>query len=238
MARIGREGASPVVSPDGPVGPYRRAKPGALIVAREAGIPLQPWAVAGGPPWRLRGRWDRHVVPLPFAAPRGGRRSPSVVAPRRAAAAAARPAPVRLDEATARAESSACLIRRGSADGADSLPWTPRPVRPCLQTSRPHTVTKIKFGTDGWRAAIAEDYTFHNVRRCARGVAEYLQQTGRRRPRRRRVLGSPLRQRALRAGLRRGAGRPRHPLVRAAARRCRPRSAATSPASWTPVRGS
>jgi phosphomannomutase len=39
-------------------------------------------------------------------------------------------------------------------------------------------VTKIKFGTDGWRAAIAEDYTFHNVRRCARGVAEYLQQTG------------------------------------------------------------
>jgi phosphomannomutase len=39
-------------------------------------------------------------------------------------------------------------------------------------------VTKIKFGTDGWRAAIAEEYTFHNVRRCARGVAEYLQQTG------------------------------------------------------------
>ncbi|HEX3218866.1 MAG TPA: phosphoglucomutase/phosphomannomutase family protein [Candidatus Limnocylindria bacterium] len=39
-------------------------------------------------------------------------------------------------------------------------------------------MTKIKFGTDGWRAAIAEDYTFHNVRRCARGVAEYLQQAG------------------------------------------------------------
>jgi phosphomannomutase len=39
-------------------------------------------------------------------------------------------------------------------------------------------VTTIKFGTDGWRAAIAEDYTFHNVRRCARGVAEHLQQTG------------------------------------------------------------
>jgi phosphomannomutase len=39
-------------------------------------------------------------------------------------------------------------------------------------------MTKIKFGTDGWRAAIAEDYTFHNVRRCARGVAEYLKQMG------------------------------------------------------------
>jgi phosphomannomutase len=39
-------------------------------------------------------------------------------------------------------------------------------------------VSRIKFGTDGWRAAIAEEYTFHNVRRCARAVAEYLQQTG------------------------------------------------------------
>ncbi len=39
-------------------------------------------------------------------------------------------------------------------------------------------MTRIKFGTDGWRAAIAEDYTFHNVRRCARGVAEYLLDQG------------------------------------------------------------
>ena len=39
-------------------------------------------------------------------------------------------------------------------------------------------MTRIKFGTDGWRAAIAEDYTFHNVRRCARGVAEYLHSIG------------------------------------------------------------
>lgn len=39
-------------------------------------------------------------------------------------------------------------------------------------------MTKIKFGTDGWRAAIAEDFTFHNVRRCARGVAEYLAEQG------------------------------------------------------------
>jgi len=39
-------------------------------------------------------------------------------------------------------------------------------------------VTRIKFGTDGWRAAIAEDFTFHNVRRCARGVAEYLAAQG------------------------------------------------------------
>jgi alpha-D-glucose phosphate-specific phosphoglucomutase len=35
-------------------------------------------------------------------------------------------------------------------------------------------VTQIKFGTDGWRGIIAEDYTFENVRRCAQGMAQYL----------------------------------------------------------------
>lgn len=66
LARLGREGASLVVSPDGPLGPYREAKPGALIAARESGLPLQPWAVVARPAIRLRGRWDRQLVPLPF----------------------------------------------------------------------------------------------------------------------------------------------------------------------------
>jgi alpha-D-glucose phosphate-specific phosphoglucomutase len=38
--------------------------------------------------------------------------------------------------------------------------------------------TAIKFGTDGWRARIAEDYTFDNLRRCAQGFATYLQNEG------------------------------------------------------------
>ena len=38
---------------------------------------------------------------------------------------------------------------------------------------------KIKFGTDGWRGVIAEDYTFDNVRRAAQGFAAYLQEQGR-----------------------------------------------------------
>lgn len=38
--------------------------------------------------------------------------------------------------------------------------------------------TTIKFGTDGWRGVVAEDYTFDNVRRCAQGFAEYLNKTG------------------------------------------------------------
>ena len=36
---------------------------------------------------------------------------------------------------------------------------------------------KIRFGTDGWRGVIAEDYTFDNVRRCAQGFADYLKAT-------------------------------------------------------------
>jgi alpha-D-glucose phosphate-specific phosphoglucomutase len=38
---------------------------------------------------------------------------------------------------------------------------------------------KIKFGTDGWRGVIAEDYTFDNVRRCTQGFATYLLEQGR-----------------------------------------------------------
>jgi len=66
MARVGAEGKSLVASCDGPVGPPRVAKPGALIVARESGLPVLPWAVAVRPPLRLNGRWDRQIVPVPF----------------------------------------------------------------------------------------------------------------------------------------------------------------------------
>lgn len=82
MARLGRAGASIVVSPDGPVGPYRRAKPGALIVARESGLALHPWAVSAHPAVRLAGRWDRHVVPLPFCRLRVAEGEPINVAAR------------------------------------------------------------------------------------------------------------------------------------------------------------
>lgn len=37
---------------------------------------------------------------------------------------------------------------------------------------------KIKFGTDGWRGEIAENYTFDNVRRCAQGFASYMNNQG------------------------------------------------------------
>ena len=41
-------------------------------------------------------------------------------------------------------------------------------------TGRPPAPTTIVFGTDGWRARIADEFTYDNVRRCADGVAEYV----------------------------------------------------------------
>jgi alpha-D-glucose phosphate-specific phosphoglucomutase len=38
---------------------------------------------------------------------------------------------------------------------------------------------KIKFGTDGWRGEIADDYTFENLRRAAQGFASYLLENNR-----------------------------------------------------------
>ena len=35
-------------------------------------------------------------------------------------------------------------------------------------------MTVIKFGTDGWRARIAEEYTFDNVCRAAAGFASFF----------------------------------------------------------------
>ena len=36
----------------------------------------------------------------------------------------------------------------------------------------------IVFGTDGWRARIADEFTYDNVRRCAEGVARYVIDAG------------------------------------------------------------
>ncbi len=35
-------------------------------------------------------------------------------------------------------------------------------------------MTEIRFGTDGWRALIAEDFTFDNLRAVAQATAEYM----------------------------------------------------------------
>ena len=58
--------ASPCVTLDGSKGPRRYCKPGAIMVARMAGVPIVPLAVAARRGWRARS-WDRHLVPKPAA---------------------------------------------------------------------------------------------------------------------------------------------------------------------------
>jgi lysophospholipid acyltransferase (LPLAT)-like uncharacterized protein len=67
MASLAEAGYALIVTPDGPFGPYRLAKPGALIVARASGLPVQPWAMRVRPQIRLTARWDRQILPLPFS---------------------------------------------------------------------------------------------------------------------------------------------------------------------------
>ncbi len=46
------------------------------------------------------------------------------------------------------------------------------------ETTSAPAPTQIAFGTDGWRARVADDFTFENVRRCAEGVARYVADRG------------------------------------------------------------
>src|SRR5277367_1011315 len=43
-----------------------------------------------------------------------------------------------------------------------------------LHNRRDLMATEIKFGTSGWRAVMAEEFTFANVRRAVSGIARYV----------------------------------------------------------------
>ena len=58
-------GVSPAITPDGPHGPRRQFKPGAILVAQLSGKPILPMAYAAGRAW-LFPTWDRFVLPWPF----------------------------------------------------------------------------------------------------------------------------------------------------------------------------
>lgn len=63
---LSRRGLSVGIAPDGPRGPARECKPGGLLLAQIAGVPVLPMASAASSAWRL-GSWDRMIVPRPFA---------------------------------------------------------------------------------------------------------------------------------------------------------------------------
>ena len=66
LIRAAQSGQNLAVTPDGPRGPNRIVKPGALVVARLTGLPLIPVGVGGSSTW-MANSWDRFMVPKPFS---------------------------------------------------------------------------------------------------------------------------------------------------------------------------
>ncbi|WP_172329508.1 lysophospholipid acyltransferase family protein [Mangrovicoccus sp. HB161399] len=60
-----RAGYTLGITPDGPLGPPERSKPGAVILAGLSGVPIVPLGYAARPALRLPS-WDRFVMPLPW----------------------------------------------------------------------------------------------------------------------------------------------------------------------------
>jgi hypothetical protein len=66
LIRAAREGRDLALTPDGPGGPARTFKPGALLAAAVTGLPIIPTAAAATAAWRLSS-WDGFLIPKPFA---------------------------------------------------------------------------------------------------------------------------------------------------------------------------
>jgi len=60
-----RDNVSPAITPDGPKGPPRKFKPGALLLAQLSQRPVIPMAYAASRAWRVN--WDQFVIPKPLA---------------------------------------------------------------------------------------------------------------------------------------------------------------------------
>ena len=67
LIMLGKAGKALGFTPDGPRGPARQVKPGALFVARETGLPLVPLTNAFSRRIEFQRAWDRFQVPLPFS---------------------------------------------------------------------------------------------------------------------------------------------------------------------------
>lgn len=60
------QGKHIVITPDGPRGPRRQMKPGAVFVASQTGRFLFPGAFACRSCWRFPGSWTDMIIPKPF----------------------------------------------------------------------------------------------------------------------------------------------------------------------------
>jgi len=65
MARLLRAGIPVGFTVDGPKGPRRVAKMGAVLLAKKTGQPILPFNVTAGRYWQAPS-WDAFIVPMPF----------------------------------------------------------------------------------------------------------------------------------------------------------------------------
>lgn len=62
---LAHDNVSPAITPDGPRGPARKFKPGAVLLAQLSQRPIIPMAYAASRAWKIK--WDRFVIPKPFS---------------------------------------------------------------------------------------------------------------------------------------------------------------------------
>lgn len=61
-----KQGISPMMFGDGPRGPAREFKRGAVVLAQRSGQPMMPLGVALNRYWQIKS-WDKTLIPKPFA---------------------------------------------------------------------------------------------------------------------------------------------------------------------------
>jgi hypothetical protein len=66
MVRLARAGCPPGFTIDGPKGPRRVAKMGAVMLAKKTGQPILPFTIVARNFWEAKKSWDRFQVPKPF----------------------------------------------------------------------------------------------------------------------------------------------------------------------------
>lgn len=65
IVRVLHGGTAVAITPDGPRGPRQKMKPGPVLAAQMAGVPLIPITAGAARAWWVGG-WDRFLVPKPF----------------------------------------------------------------------------------------------------------------------------------------------------------------------------
>ena len=66
LLQVTQAGGNISMTPDGPRGPFQKAKPGAAFIAAKTGHPLLPVTYSTTRPKRLRS-WDKFMIPMPFS---------------------------------------------------------------------------------------------------------------------------------------------------------------------------